>query len=156
MGKWNIFHLWIQAGLFEVIKGFWTHLRMHINTSYALIISYTTTIFLACNMNFDLHANYFEGRLAEHFCKSHFHYTAKMLISFFIPGSFCSLNTHWQNICDKYFNLGFQSTFLKSQDKPSTEGMVYESQIVSSPQTFPSLEDEEKMWLEKQKLLKIC
>lgn len=39
--------------------------------------------FLACNMNFDLHANYFEGRLAEHFCKSRFHYTAKMLISYF-------------------------------------------------------------------------
>lgn len=39
--------------------------------------------FLACNMNFNLHANYFEGRLAGRFCKSHFHCTAEMLNSHF-------------------------------------------------------------------------
>lgn len=156
MGKWNVFHLWIQAGLFEVIKGFWTHLRMHINTSYALIISYTTTIFWHAIWTSICMLIILKEDWQSTFVKVAFIIQLKCWFLIFIPGSFCSLNTHWQNICDKYFNLGFQSTFLKSQDKPSTEGMVCESQIVSSPQTVPSLEDEEKMRLEKQKLLKIC
>ena len=45
-GEWNGIHLWIQAGLWQSvtqIRGFWTHLCFHINTTYALIIIYTTT-----------------------------------------------------------------------------------------------------------------
>lgn len=69
-------------------------------------------------MNLNLHINYFEGRLAEFLGKSLFHYTSKMLIttrfSFSYLGSFFSLNTYWQTVCDKYFNLDLQSTLLLS------------------------------------------
>lgn len=92
MGKWNVFHLWIQAGLFKgchIDQGFlntsaYSH-KHHLHTNNHLYNNH----FGACNVNFNLHANYFEGRLAECVCKSHFRYTAKMLISMlliFIPG----------------------------------------------------------------------
>lgn len=137
MEKWNVFHLWIQAGLFKVIKGFRTHLRIHINTSYALIISYTTTIFLASNMNSNLHANYFEGRLAERFCNSHFHYAAKMLVSHFHTWDPRALwifpdKTYVTNILSWVFSRHF-----KAQDKASTEETGYGKQIAPMHKQFP-------------------
>lgn len=142
---------WVVQGETQ-IRGFWAHLCIHINTTYTLITIYITTIFWHAIWIPICMLIIFKEDWQSSLVKVIF-ITSKVLIStrfsFSYLESFFSLNMHWQSICDKYFNLVLQSTFLSLTMSKSLRKHSRETKNILLPQGVYRLWDWRKIEVEK-------